>query len=44
MRTKVVGGNTDIIARSKRNERQMKYYKAIKRERENLTVTMELRI
>ena len=36
MRTKVVGGNTDKIARSKRNERQMKSYKASKREREKL--------
>ena len=36
MHTKVVGGNTDRIARSKRNERQMKSYKASKREREKL--------
>ena len=44
MRMELVGGNTCGIARSRRNERQMKASKAIKGERENLTRTPDLRM
>ena len=44
MRTRVIGGDTCGITRSRRNERHMNSYKEIKGERETLTTTPEMRM
>ena len=44
MRTRVVGGDTCVIVRSRSNEKYMKSYKEMKGERETLTTTPEMRM